>query len=261
MRLQLLVSTMNQTDFRLIEKMNISSDALFINQCDCFKHHVFEDQGRLIEWYSFPERGIGLSRNNALIRASGDILLFADDDVTYKDGYSDIVISEFERLTQADIIIFNVPSTNPERAEYLNSRTKRLHFFNCLRYGTFRIAVRAESIYRKRICFSRLFGGGSRYGSGEDSIFLMDCVRNGLRLYASPEVIGNVSHGASSWFSGYTEKYFYDKGALFAGLSDHFAHILCLQFCLRHSDMMTEFSLSDAYKVMQKGINDFRKGI
>lgn len=260
MRLQLLVSTMNQTDSRLIKKMNISSDALFINQCDRFERQIFQDRGGVMEWYSFPERGIGKSRNSALIRASGDILLFADDDVTYRDGYSDIVISEFNRLKQADIIIFNVPSSNPERAEFFNIRTKRLRFYNCLRYGTFRIAIRKTAIQRKRLCFSQLFGGGCCYGSGEDSIFLMDCIRKGLRLYASPEVIGSVSHAESSWFSGYTEKFFYDKGALFAGISDHFAYALSLQFCLRHREMMTTLSLPTAYKIMKKGIDHFRKG-
>ena len=34
------------------------------------------------------ERGIGLSRNTALMRATADIILFADEDVTYKDGYA-----------------------------------------------------------------------------------------------------------------------------------------------------------------------------
>ena len=34
MTLQVLVATMHQTDHSLLEKMNIQSDAIVINQCD-----------------------------------------------------------------------------------------------------------------------------------------------------------------------------------------------------------------------------------
>lgn len=36
MDLQVLVSTMHQKDYSIIEKMNINSDAIIINQCDRF---------------------------------------------------------------------------------------------------------------------------------------------------------------------------------------------------------------------------------
>lgn len=260
MRLQLLISTMNQTDSSLLEKMNICSEALIINQCDRLELKEFIYNGFQIEWYSFPEIGVGKSRNNALIRATGDILVFADDDVTYKTDYVNIIISEFQRHPKADIIIFNVPSINLDRTEYLIRKFHRIHFFNCLRYGTFRIAVRGKSLRKKQIYFSQLFGGGSLYGSGEDSIFLMECIRKGLRMYASPQTIGVVSHEESSWFSGYTDKYFYDKGALFANMSERFSYILSLQFCLRHRELFPDVSIVKAYQLMQKGIDDYRNG-
>ena len=40
---------------------------------------------------SFTERGVGLSRNNALMRASADICLFADDDIIYENNYKEIL--------------------------------------------------------------------------------------------------------------------------------------------------------------------------
>lgn len=69
MKLQVLVSTMHQTDHSLLEKMNIQSDAIVINQCghDCIERFTFP--GHDILWMSMNERGVGLSRNNALMRA------------------------------------------------------------------------------------------------------------------------------------------------------------------------------------------------
>lgn len=117
MNLQVLVSTMNHKDiFNLLEKMNINSDAIIINQCDNHNYEKLNYKEHIIHLYSFAERGIGLSRNNALMRATADICLFGDDDVTYVNDYSDIIIKEYKDHPDADVIIFNLPSTNPKRS-------------------------------------------------------------------------------------------------------------------------------------------------
>lgn len=259
MKLQVLVSTMEQIDYGLIEQMNINSEAVVINQCGICKSEVFDHKGKSIEWLSFIERGIGKSRNNALLRATGDICLFADDDVIYYEDYAKLIISEFEKNHKADLIIFNIKSTNAERPEPQIHRPQRVHFYNCLRYGTYRIAARTESLRKERLAFSLLFGGGSKYGSGEDSLFLMDCIKRGLRIYAVPIEIGTVHHFNSTWFSGYTKKYFFDKGALFCSLSRHFPRLLCWQFCVRHKTMVSKITFWGAYQCMLKGIQDYRK--
>ena len=44
-------------------------------------------ENKTIKIYSFDERGVGLSRNSALMRADADIIVFADSDVIYNDDY------------------------------------------------------------------------------------------------------------------------------------------------------------------------------
>lgn len=114
MDLQVLVSTMHQVDHSLLEKMNISSDSIIINQCNRNEVENFQYCGFDIKFISYDERGIGLSRNNALMRASADICLFSDEDVKYVDDYKNIIVRAFEENPRADIIIFNVVSTNLE---------------------------------------------------------------------------------------------------------------------------------------------------
>lgn len=260
MNLNVLVSTMNQNDHSLIKKMNIQSDAIFINQCDKNKFEEFNYKGYNIKMLSFAERGVGLSRNSALMRATGDICLFADDDVKYDDNYKDIIIEAFRKNPRADVIVFNVPSTNPEREEYIIPKEKRVRFYNCLRYGTFRVAIRTESIRKANIYFSLLFGGGAKYGSGEDSLFLMECIKKGLKIYASPKKIGTVTHNESTWFNGYTDKFFIDKGALFTCLSTRWTKLICLQFIIRHQKMFKgQKDSKEAFKLMIKGIKEVRK--
>lgn len=251
---------MSQYNYSLIERMNLDSDAIVINQKTRFENSIFSYRNKTIYWYSFPEKGIGRSRNTAILYANCDIGLFADDDVIYHNGYEKLICDEFRRNKDADIIIFNVVSTNAKRPEYVIKRPHRVHFFNCLRYGTFRIAFRLHSIQKERIYFSQLFGGGSKYGSGEDNLFLIDCIRKGLHVYASPILIGEVTHLSSTWFQGYTEKYFFDKGALFAGISKTFSYLLCIQYCLRHKDTTFRLGMQKSLKNMISGIRDYKNG-
>lgn len=260
MTLQVLVSTMHQKDHSILEKMNIQTDAIIVNQCDRNEFEEFEYKGNNIRFLSFNERGVGLSRNNALMRATTDICLFADDDVKYVDNYKDIIIGAFQENVNADVIVFNVPSTNVEREEYTILKEKRLRFYNCLRYGTVRIAIRTESIRKSNIHFSLLFGGGAKYGSGEDSLFMMDCIKSGLNVYASPQHIGIVTQSESTWFKGYTDKYFFDKGVFFAALSKRWGRLLCLLFALRRYKVFShEKALIKACSLMISGVKTHLK--
>lgn len=260
MTLQVLVSTMHQTmsDYTLLDKMNIQSDTIVINQCDITGFNNFKYNGFVISYYSFPELGIGLSRNNALMRATADICLFADDDVTYVEGYKDIVINEYIEHPNADVIIFNVPSINPNRGTPIIKKWQRLHFYNCLKYGTYQISINTRSIHKANIFFSLLFGGGAKYSCGEDSLFIMDCIKKGLKVYASPRTVGTVSQTESTWFKGYSDKYFIDKGALYAAMTKRWAKLMCLQFCLRHRKMFEkEKTWFEAFSLMLRGIKEF----
>ncbi|MEH0979526.1 glycosyltransferase family 2 protein [Bacillus mobilis] len=259
MNLQVLVSTMHQDNHNLIEKMNIQSDAIVVNQCERNEFEEFTYKGHNIKFLSLAERGVGLSRNTAFMRATADICIFADDDVVYCDNYKKEIIDAFKNNPDADVIVFNVPSTNPARPSYQVEKEKRVRFFNSLRYSTVRFAVRTKKVKEANIHFSLLFGGGAKYGSGEDSLFIFDCIKKGLKVYASPKVIAYVSHENSTWFTGYTDKYFIDKGALYASLSKRWARFLSFQFAFRHRGMYKkDKSWNVALKLMFKGIRELK---
>ena len=88
MRVEVLASVMNQSIDRIVEEMNLSSDAVIINQCDSLGYEERKKAEGRIRFYSFPERGIGRSRNEAILRAQGDICLFSDEDIVYEPGYA-----------------------------------------------------------------------------------------------------------------------------------------------------------------------------
>lgn len=258
MDLQVLVSTMHQTDHGLLKRMNIQSDAIVVNQCAKNEFEEFEYKGNKIRFLSLAERGVGLSRNTALMRATADVCLFADDDLRYVDNYVKIIHEAFENNPTADMIMFNVPSMNSKRPSNEINKRHRVRWFNCLKYGAVRIAMKTGKIRHANIFVSLIFGGGAQYSSGEDSLFIFEAIKKGLKIYAEPAVIGYVSQETSSWFMGYTDKYFIDKGALYACISRRWAKLLCLQFAIRHGNMFKkDKTWMKAYQLMIRGVNEF----
>ena len=92
MKLQILVSSLNQEVKSLAEKMNLQADAILINQCNENRYEEWTQDGHRIRCYHLAERGVGLSRNNALLRADADLCLFSDEDIVYDDGAVERII-------------------------------------------------------------------------------------------------------------------------------------------------------------------------
>lgn len=233
MKVQVLVAAMQQTDKSLLEKMNIKSDAIVANQCDRNEIEDFTWNGFHVKYLHFAERGVGLNRNNALMRADGDICLFADDDMVYVDNYVEIAQKAFEQTPEADVIVFNLKEEVPTR--YIIPKKAKINYLNYLRYGTARVACRLSSVKSNAIYFNQCFGGGTEHCHGEDNLFLTACLNKGLKIYAVPEYIATLTESRqSTWNNGYDEKYLIDQGALYRAVSRRWWRLLCLQDALRH---------------------------
>lgn len=250
---------MHQSDHSLLEKMNIQTDAIVVNQCN--KNHIeeFEYNGHHIKWISLNERGVGLSRNTALMRADADILLFADDDVVYADGYEQRVLNAFLHHNHSSLVVFNLLSLNKARPEFIDKKTHALNIFNCLKYGACRIAVRREDIYKANVFFSLLFGGGARFQAGEDNLFITNCLQKGLTATASSVFIGTVKQESSTWFNGYDKTYYMDRGALFAAMYGKLAKPYLLLLELKNIKRKSEHSFRQRCFFGYEGIKNFNK--
>lgn len=259
MKVEVLVSTVNANIKELIKNMNIQTDAIIINQCDTHSYEEIKHKNRLIKVYNFKERGLGLSRNNAIMRAKGDIVLFADDDEVFKDGYEKNIVREFEKNEKADMIVFNIDAKNLNRKVSVIKERKRVRKHNCLRYGSVRMAFKLNKIKKKNILITLICGAGTKYGSGEDSIFIYDCLKSGLKVYSSPYSIAMVDFQESSWFNGYDKKYFKDKGVLMYLLHGKFAYLFILIFLFRHKYMYEKIGFKTSFSSMLEGYREIKQ--
>lgn len=259
-KVQVLVSALNQDSKNLTEQMNIASDAVVVNQCDGYDYREWHTKSGRVQSFGMAERGVGLSRNTALLHADADICLFSDEDIVLEKDYPDIIRKAYQQIPDADMILFNV-RVAPKRRTYWNEQRKRIHWYNYGRYPAYSISGKLDAFRRANVHFSLLFGGGAKYSNGEDSLFLKEFMGKGYRVYTAPVTIGREESGGSTWFAGYNEKFFTDRGVLYHFLYGRAAGIMSMRFLLAHKGIFcSEISVKQAYVWMKQGIREGRNG-
>lgn len=258
MKFQVLVVTMNENDFSILSRMNIDDNVVIANQVSKQSNRVKNKNNLMI---TTDTKGVGINRNIALANSTADICLLADNDMYYYDGMPNKIIHEFDKNPEADIIIFNVDVIKNNKLIKknirINNRKKNINMLNFQNYGAVRIAFRREKIIRNNLWFSVMFGGGAKYSHGEDSLFLREALKKNLKIIASDINIGKTDITESTWFKGYNDKFFYDKGALIRAMFPKLYFFFCgIYYPLRFKNI-SGYKCQRIAKLMFKGAREY----
>lgn len=254
---EILCATMNQTDFSKCQEMNIRNcDIVFANQSGRYGYEEIHNHTASARMLTTATRGVGKNRNLALALAKGEILLFADDDVTYEADMSGTISRAYRKFPKADMIIFGIQYT--KQGKVFQKRvpdTGKLTFFKALRYGTCVISIRRRAVLKYNLHFTELFGGGCLYSYGEDTDFIVQCYKKRLKIYSYGEVIASSSKDVSTCNTGFGEKYFFDKGAL----ARHSLGIMAIPYMLRmaRKPMESNIDFRSRMKLLWSGYVNF----
>lgn len=207
---------MHQKDASIIERSNIQTDVIVVNQCD--KDYVEEfsfvnNKGKEChaKFICTTQRGLSRSRNMAIENAHpGNICLICDDDEILADGYEDLILSGYSEYEDADLMAFSL-NWNGFGKRY-SSRSYKLSFRETLRVCSVQITFKLDAIHRNNIRFDVMLGSGTGNGAGEENRFMLDCRKCGLSMYYHPNNIATINVGESQWFKGFTKQYFKNHG-------------------------------------------------
>lgn len=246
-KLQVLVATRNRRSEKeirqLLERMNLQTDYLIINQIE-------QDDCEIVNQkvISIKQKGLSASRNLAIGRATKELVLLADDDVTYITGYAQIVEREHEKSPEADIICFWVESKNSKR-RIKRMRSKKIGYLEVMRICSCQISMKLEKI--KGISFDEEYGAGSIYNRGEEAIFLCDCLRKGLRIKYVNKKIAEVEQKESTWNTGYSKDFFQIQGKVFKRMYPRWYKVIAWQYAIRkYPQYRKQVSFQEAIKEM-----------
>ncbi|MCB6974207.1 MULTISPECIES: glycosyltransferase family A protein [Butyricimonas] len=213
MNLSVLISCMHQKDWGIVERTNVQTDCVVINQCDCDKVEVFTFFNKMghvcqVKFISTTERGLSRSRNMAIKNAVSDICLLCDDDEVLEDNYNETILNAFTKKPEIDIFAFRL---NYSRKVFSDA-CYRVRRFASARVSSTQVAFRRDRILKTDILFDEKMGSGSGNGAGEENKFLFQLISCGMKMMYEPFLIATIKDGDSMWFHGYTDKYFIDKG-------------------------------------------------
>ena len=249
---------MNQQDDRLIRSSGIRGNAVVINQCGREDRRCYRTEAGTVRWLDSATRGLTVSRNLALETSDADICLLCDDDEVFVPDYESKICGAYERVADADVIIFKMVNRKPS----FEDRIIRLRFPGTMKVSSWQISFRRQSLIRTGVRFDELLGAGTGNGAEEELKFLTDCQRAGLKIYYVPEKIASVAQTESTWFHGFNETFFYNRGATTRYiLGAPLAVAYAAYYVLRKREMYSgHITPRAAWKAIIRGIRENRIG-
>lgn len=253
---EILLSCMFLTDSKeMIERSHIVSDTVIINQCDENGYKEENIGGAFIRTFSVTDRGLTKSRNLAISESQADICIICDDDEVFAVGYEKAVSDAYDNLPDADIIIFDMVDRPLKWGESI----KKLSAKDIMSVSSWQITFKRNALLSKGILFDENMGAGSGNGAEEEFRFLTQCRKAKLNIYHYPFRLASVAQSQSTWFSGFNEEFFINRGnttRYIMGLPLSVLYAAYYAFAKRKQ--LTDMSMFKAFSYTLKGIKENR---
>lgn len=161
-------------------------------------------------------KGLSVNRNIALSKATAPLLLISDDDTVHTAEGLRAIIDAFSEHPDIDIITFRFDSTGnkkyyPDHSVSINKCPKGYYI------SSIEIAMRRTAVQGK-IWFNENFGIGATFPSGEEDVFLRDCLDSGLKGIFLPITIARHDGTTTSERNMMLDSRPQTKGAVFLRL-------------------------------------------
>ena len=259
-KLQVLLSILGMDDINYIDSLKITGDAVVVNQCDIENkediiRRSVNGSDQTVTYLQTKERGLSRSRNMAIDAASAEVCILCDNDVVYEDNYEKLILDEFDKRKDADIIVFYIK--RPEKPKPNYDKDRKMDYLSVLKIFSPEVAFRKDRI--KDLRFNVDFGAGSgKYIQGEENIFLYDALKKKKKIYYVPVKIAELKTVESTWFSAFDENFFISRGANYAAMSKVGSHVLIWQYALRKKYLYKEnMTTLQTLKAMYKGRKEY----
>ncbi|MGF3141083.1 hypothetical protein ACQV2S_00250 [Facklamia sp. P13064] len=214
-----------------------------------------------IRWYDIDNKGLSANRNFAisLIDTNNEFVYLTDDDIIIDKNFNEKFSEVVKKNKDIDIFAFNVKKSNGELKENLNI-IKNIGFLSSMKLSSVQLVFRSKVFIDGKIRYDERFGTGAKYKMGEENILLFDLLRKKYKIKYFPIQIGTLMDNESSWFNGFNDKYFFDRGAVFRRMFGHLAIPYSIAFCARKYKIFKyENTFFNSILYCVKGIRDFDK--
>lgn len=212
------------------------------------------DKKNKITMYSYDEKGLSRSRNRLLEHMTGDIEIITDDDITFVKDYEKIVKKAYNDNPDADIITFNIKIGDRIIG---SEKSFKYNKITILKVNSCQMTFKTKSIKDANIYFNENFGIGAKYISGEENIFLSDCLKNNLIIKHIPIIICEHPDEATSG-EKWSKEEIITKGALSKKLYKCDLLYRLYMVITKYHLYKSEFSMKEFIKLYKKGRQEYK---
>ena len=257
--LEILISTTKKNNLDFIENIFFENpqhnfSIIIVNQAGKIKN----SNNKNIKIINTETKGLSKSRNMAIKNSSKKFCLLADDDIIYKNGFYKTIEQSFEENLGADIITFIMVDTNGKRFKKYPNKIK--HNYKSVReVNSVVIAFKRESIIKNNIQFDALFGLGATFNTGEEYIFLRNCIQKKLTVLFYPKII--LQHKSiSSGKLAFKDKNIFARAAIFYKFYGYLSYLKLVHhiYLLKKKNMIRWKQVFNKFMVGLDGIKKFK---
>jgi len=128
---------------------------------------------------SLNSLGVAKSRNCAIDNASGEYLVFADDDIVFSEDGLQKAIDYLDAHPQVSLLLTQATDPSGNLRKQYPPGEEKLSLYNSARAATYEMIIRVAEIRRLGIRFDEEFGAGVENYLGDEYIFIADLLRAG----------------------------------------------------------------------------------
>lgn len=260
--LEILIATMNRDTLDFLDAIFTSSPfhtfrLLIVNQTTQEKLLISDYPN--VKVINVFEKGLSKSRNIALHQATGKIVLIADDDVSYPEGFREIIINAYNQNQSVPLICFQTLTTDgkpfcryPKGPVFLgqNDLEKVL---------SIEVTAQTKALREKNCVYNEWFGLGARFQDAETLFFLRSALHKGLRVLFCPEnIVIHKSYSSSDEVA--SDRLIYAKMAGFYKRfkTGAYYYLLKYLFFLGRKKYVPLSGIYLKFRVGLQGIRDYR---
>ena len=133
--------------------------------------------------------GAAKSRNEIIKQAKGEIVIFGDDDMRWKEEGITEILERFSQDSSLDLILSQSENEYGVLRKKYSKKQTSLSRFNSAKAATYEIAIRLSSFRDKNIFFHEDFGAGEKNYIGDEFIFISEACNADLNCQFIPITI------------------------------------------------------------------------
>lgn len=262
LKLEILISTMFQTDLLFLEKMfpheHFSNfNIIIVNQTS--EDKILESTYPNIKVANSFERGSPASRNLAIRLGTADVFLMSDDDIVYEKGLEETILNAHRKHEDADMISFE--AINEQHELYTNYYPEGEHTKkSLLKIYTWVITFKREVFQDHKIYFNHHFGVGSTFKGSTEYVFLRNAFDKGLKMIHISKVIVMHPNLSSGVLMG-SDNAFFSRTARMQRFIGNLSYIWLIKYVLftwRHQYIKFA-DIPNKFKLGLQGISKYKE--